>query len=443
MRCLAALWLVLWAGASLAKDVAGVQRLLGMLGAIGQEYTEAFDEHGALVRPIELDEARLLLADARTSAARLAAEGVPDLGARLDGLEQKIGAHAPVADVTAEVRALRETIEAATGVREDIYPRTAPSPTRGQAVYRAYCATCHGESGAGDGPGASELANRPADFTDPDFMRGETPSDFFRVVSLGRRQSAMPAWEDSLSIRDRWDVIGYIWTLGTSPDALAEGQRLFAAHCASCHGATGDGRGVSTPVANLRLVASLADHTDGRLHEAIADGVAGRMPGFADVLGAKQRANVVALVRALSLGLPPAPGFEAARSGDLLDAIAAVRRGLDAAAEAYRLGEADASDLAADAYLVFEPLEPDIARHDPAVVLRAEQEFLRLRTALRQPGNVRQVEEATAGVKRALDAAAKTAEGGTVSPRFDLLVWAVALAVLGLALWYVRRRVTK
>jgi high-affinity iron transporter len=441
MRRLAAMWLVLCAGAALAKDVAGVQRLLGMLGAIGQEYTEAFDERGALVRPIELDEARLLLADARSSATKLAADGVPDLGARLDGLEQKIDARAPVPDVSAAVRAIRDTIEAATGVHEEIFPRMSPSPARGQAVYRAYCATCHGDSGAGDGPGAKELANRPADFTDPAFMRGETPADFFRVVSLGRRQSAMPAWEDSLSLRDRWDVIGYIWTLGTTPSAVGEGQRLFAVHCATCHGATGDGRGVGTPVPDLESVAALADHTDGRLHEVISAGVGGKMPGFAGVLSEEQRANVVALVRALSLGLPPAPGLEPARGADLIDALAAVRRGIDAAGDAYRLGEADASDLAADAYLLFEPLEPDIARHDPAAVLRAEQEFLRLRTALRQPGNARQVEEATAGVKRTLDAAAKTARDGTTPARLDVILWTGgALAALGLAFWYVRRR---
>ncbi len=272
-------------------------------------------------------------------------------------------------------------------------------------------------------------------------MRGETPADFFRVVSLGRRQSAMPAWEDSLSIRDRWDVIGYIWTLGTTPRALADGRQSFAAHCASCHGAAGDGRGSSPPVPDLKSLARLAERTDEHLHDVTATGVPGRMPGFADVLSGEQRSNVVALVRALSLGLPPASGLEAARTADLVGALVEVRRGLDAALEEYRLGEADASDLAADAYLLFEPLEPDIARREPAAVLRAEQEFLRLRTALRQPGNVRQVEEATAGVKRALDGAEKAQRGGSASPGLDLVLWGGgALVALGLAVLYLRRR---
>jgi high-affinity iron transporter len=443
MRRLAAMWFVLvFAGASRAADVASVQRLLGIVAAIGQEYAEAFDESGTLVRPLELDEARLLLGDARAGAAKLAPDGVPDLEPRLAVLEAKLTARAPVAAVSADVRALRESVETATGVREDIFPRVPPSPVRGQAVYRAYCATCHGEHGAGDGPDARDLAHKPADFTDASFMRGEMPADFFRVVSLGRRQSAMPAWEDSLSIRDRWDVIGYLWTLGTPPRVLTEGRELFTAHCAACHGAAGDGRGAGTPAPDLRSLARIAERTDADLHDVITAGVAGKMRGFADVLRDEQRWSVVALVRALSLGLPAAPGLEAARTADFAAALAEVRRRIDAAFEAYRLGDADANDIAADAYLLFEPLEPDVARREPAVVLRAEREFLGLRTALRQPDAIRQVEAAMAAVKRALDGAEHTQRGG--SPRGDVALWAGgALAVLVLAVLYARRRVSR
>jgi high-affinity iron transporter len=442
MRRLAAMWFVLaCAGASPAADVASVQRLLNILGAIGQEYGEAFDERGTLVRPLELDEARLLLGDARAGAARLAADGVPDLEPRLAVLEGNISARAPVAAISVDVRALRETVETATGVHEDIFPRVSPSPARGQAIYRAYCATCHGERGTGDGPDARDLAHKPADFTDATFMRGEMPADFFRVVSLGRRQSAMPAWEESLSIRDRWDVIGYVWTLGTTPRALAEGQALFTAHCASCHGAAGDDRGAGTPGSDLRSLAQIAERTDADLHDVIAAGVAGKMPGFAALLRDEQRWNVVALVRALSLGLPSGPGLEAARTADFAAAFAEVRRQIDAALEAYRVGDADASDLAADAYLLFEPLEPDVARREPAAVLRAEQEFLRLRTALRQPGAIRPVEDATAAVKHALDAAEALQRDAARSPRGEVVLWAGgALAALVLAVLYARRR---
>jgi high-affinity iron transporter len=443
MRRLAAMWFVLaCAGVSVAADVASMQRLLGIVAAVGQEYAEAFDERGTLVRPLELDEARLLLADARAGAAKLATDGAPDVELRLATLEAKLAARAPASAVSDDVRALRETIERATGVHEDIFPRVPPSPVRGQAVYRAYCASCHGEHGAGDGPDARGLAHKPADFTDASFMRGEMPADFFRVVSLGRRRSAMPAWEDSLSIRDRWDVIGYVWTLGTTPRALAEGQELFTAHCASCHGTAGDGRGGEAPAPDLRSLARIAERTDADLHDVITAGVVGKMPAFADALRDEQRWSVVALVRALSLGLPAAPGLESARTADFAGALGEVRRRIDAALEAYRLGDGGASDVAADAYLLFEPLEPDIARREPTAVLRAEREFLRLRTALRQAGDMRQVDDAAAAVKRALDGAEQVQRAAT-SARGDIALWAGgAIAALVLALLYGRRRVS-
>src|SRR5207245_9184669 len=37
--------------------------------------------------------------------------------------------------------------------------------TRGKAVYVKWCAGCHGDKGAGDGPAASRMLPRPRDFT--------------------------------------------------------------------------------------------------------------------------------------------------------------------------------------------------------------------------------------------------------------------------------------
>ncbi|HET7205096.1 MAG TPA: cytochrome c [Terriglobales bacterium] len=39
------------------------------------------------------------------------------------------------------------------------------SPASGPEMYRAYCASCHGTAGKGDGPAASALKMAPADLT--------------------------------------------------------------------------------------------------------------------------------------------------------------------------------------------------------------------------------------------------------------------------------------
>jgi mono/diheme cytochrome c family protein len=45
------------------------------------------------------------------------------------------------------------------------------------------------------------------------------------------------------SAQDRWDVVAYLWSLATTADRLALGQRLYLKNCAACHGERGVGDG--------------------------------------------------------------------------------------------------------------------------------------------------------------------------------------------------------
>ena len=56
---------------------------------------------------------------------------------------------------------------------------------RGRALYGANCASCHGESGKGDGLRAAELQQKPIDFTDPQVMGAITPQKFEKSVVQG------------------------------------------------------------------------------------------------------------------------------------------------------------------------------------------------------------------------------------------------------------------
>jgi len=212
-RALMASLLLLVAASSPAEvDMSGVRRLLGLLGGIVQEYEEAFADDGALARPVELEEARLLFRDAREQGERLGQKPA-DLARQLASLGEAIERHAPSAAVAGQVRAIRLAVADETGIAEDIVPPARPSPARGEAIFRVNCSGCHGKQGAGDGPDVARLERKPRDFRDPAFMQQETPADFFRVISLGRRQAAMPAWADVLSVQDRWDVVSYLWSL--------------------------------------------------------------------------------------------------------------------------------------------------------------------------------------------------------------------------------------
>src|ERR1035438_5425393 len=45
-------------------------------------------------------------------------------------------------------------------------PAGRTSASSGQEMYRAYCASCHGAGGKGDGPASAALKSRPLDLTD-------------------------------------------------------------------------------------------------------------------------------------------------------------------------------------------------------------------------------------------------------------------------------------
>ena len=87
---------------------------------------------------------------------------------------------------------------------------------QGQQIYTANCAPCHGATGRGDGPAASALSPKPANFTTP--IHAQLPDGywFWRVSKGGSvppfaaAGSAMPPWEGSLSPTQRWLVILYL-----------------------------------------------------------------------------------------------------------------------------------------------------------------------------------------------------------------------------------------
>lgn len=165
------------------------------------------------------------------------------------------------------------------------YPAQLSSATQGLKVYQAFCIDCHGPEGTGIVPGAR-------DFRDLDFVRGETPVEFYEAVSEGRNE--MPSYRDNLSSDERWDVIFYIWRLSTSPEVIEEGSQLYATNCSPCHGADGAGQQLgSADFTNLREMDNLAPRD---LYLTITQG-RGSMPAWQSLLTQDQRWAVIDYLR--------------------------------------------------------------------------------------------------------------------------------------------------
>lgn len=82
--------------------------------------------------------------------------------------------------------------------------------TEGEKVFKTNCASCHGENGAGGGPGSMGLNPAPRNFTSKDnWKNGTTLSAIYTTLMTGLPPSAMIAY-DFLLPRERFAVAHYI-----------------------------------------------------------------------------------------------------------------------------------------------------------------------------------------------------------------------------------------
>jgi cytochrome c oxidase cbb3-type subunit III len=93
----------------------------------------------------------------------------------------------------------------------------AADAEQGKKLYGQFCASCHGQSGKGDGPAAAALNPKPRDHTDKEAMSKLSDEDLFNVIKNGGasvgKSPLMPAWGASLKDEQIRDVMAYVRTL--------------------------------------------------------------------------------------------------------------------------------------------------------------------------------------------------------------------------------------
>ena len=104
-------------------------------------------------------------------------------------------------------------------------------------------------------------------------------------------------------------LVGSLLVLVTAGGALApgamadggEGKKIYEAHCLSCHGPQGDGKGpgarhLSPPPPDFTDRAFWENRTDSFLFHVIQNGL-GPMPGWSDTLSPSSIADVLSYLR--------------------------------------------------------------------------------------------------------------------------------------------------
>jgi mono/diheme cytochrome c family protein len=89
----------------------------------------------------------------------------------------------------------------------------------GKVDYHIYCASCHGETGAGDGPVAQALNPKPARHSDGAYMNPLTDDYLFKVIKFGGTSVGKSPMMAPLGLSDQkiHNVIAFMRTLADPP----------------------------------------------------------------------------------------------------------------------------------------------------------------------------------------------------------------------------------
>jgi len=163
----------------------------------------------------------------------------------------------------------------------------------GERMFSNYCATCHGA----DARGVRGFPN----LRDSQRLYGDSPEKIHESIAKGR-QGMMPAWENTLSEEQIFDVAEYVRQVsGRAADSVvaSRGKKVFEQNCAACHGADGAGnQQIGAP--DLTNDIWLYGGSQKQIIESIRDGRQGRMPPHGEFLGDAKIHLLVAYILGIS-----------------------------------------------------------------------------------------------------------------------------------------------
>ena len=145
----------------------------------------------------------------------------------------------------------------------------------GEALYLDNCASCHGETGFGDGPAGASLDPPASALAHSGLMLSDSYL-YYRIAEGGVEEpfsSAMPAWKAVFSEEETWQIIGYLRALGrgwVNPQASGRGPGAQLANTARIH------EQMLEEAIERGLITEEEADTFNTVHHALDEGMLGR-----------------------------------------------------------------------------------------------------------------------------------------------------------------------
>jgi len=326
------------------EESSEVQTAWRLLDYIAVDYAGAVAD-GAVINEVEYDEQGEFAATVATRIAALAPR--PQQQALLDDaarLQRAIADKAAGAQVADLAHALAAALLDAYPV--PLAPGAAPDITQGTTLYAQQCSSCHGESGAGDGPAAAAFTTPPIAFTDGERARQRSIFALYQIVTQGLDDTPMQSFA-GLPTDQRWALAFVSGSFAFSDAQAAEGEALWQNDAA-----------LHAQIPDLETLVALTPAVLGeRIGQQRADALMAYLRRHPDVLAAQT------------------PG-----------SLSLVRERLAESLAAYAAGDQrQARDLALSAYLDgFEPVEPMLGARDSTLLGRIEGAMGEYRAALQR-----------------------------------------------------------
>ena len=208
-----------WAVVAQSAEIEStVKKIVMMMNIVSKEYQEGISA-GKVVVPAEYEESKIFLDQAyeRYQSLLDSTPGNPEaskLNQQFPILITAIQNKKDPSEIHSAVNSINAGLLSAFNIKLSQTPSEPVSLENGRGLYRSNCKVCHGASGGGDGPLASQFNPKPAVLADP-LLTGDATTlayDNFQIINVGIANTGMVGWADEFSEKELWDVTYFIRT---------------------------------------------------------------------------------------------------------------------------------------------------------------------------------------------------------------------------------------
>ncbi len=195
-----------------------IKKIVMMMNIVAKEYEVGIVD-GKIAIAAEYEESQVFLEQAEDRFKRLPVpqqniDEIKLIATRFTDLTKKIKDKVDISEVHPLINGINSGLMKTYDIKISQAPTEPVTLANGKTIYANKCSVCHGMTGKGDGPIATQFDPAPAVLADPELTGDDNTVayDNFQVISVGIANTGMIGWADTLSEAERWDVTYYIRT---------------------------------------------------------------------------------------------------------------------------------------------------------------------------------------------------------------------------------------